>query len=349
MNYAKVEKLKRICLHLIFWSVAYLFFVMFYGRANRNYDTTIAFATAIFPLAIITTYFINYYLIPNYLLKKRYLKFAVISIYTVIISIWIETLILLGVFIYIGNYKIQDMDPSSVDVLFLIVGLYFIIIAAISFKMIRGISQTQQHNLDIELKLKEAELKLLKAQINPHFLFNTLNNLYGLTLERSSKASGLVLNLSEMMDYMLYRSDKHFAPLSEELALISNYIEIERVRYSERLNLELLIGEYNKQLYIAPLIILPFVENAFKHGVNRSTGDSYIKIDIQSVADSFTLKIINSQSVYVENISSSNGVGLVNVRQRLQLIYPDAHTLDIDDNRDSFSIFLTINLTRNEL
>ncbi len=135
----------------------------------------------------------------------------------------------------------------------------------------------EKNALTTELKLKEAELKLLKAQIHPHFLFNTLNNLYGLTLEKSDEAPDLVLRLSDILDYILYRCDEKYVPLTEEINMIKNYLEIEKIRYSEKLSLETNFPDKTSAFKIAPLILLPFIENAFKHGVSKYPGRCFCK------------------------------------------------------------------------
>jgi hypothetical protein len=304
------------------------------------------------PLSIATTYFLNYFLIPRYLFTKKYSRFTLFVFYTFVISVWLELFISLGVFIFITNYQSEKMNPSSFDGLLLMVGLYFIIIIAVAIKLIRRSFQIQKKNTELdnrrfqmELKLKEAELKLLKAQVHPHFLFNTLNNLYGLTLEKSDDAPKLVLQLSEILDYILYRCDEKLVSLDEELANLKNYIEIEKIRYSGKLNLNANFPEETGNLKIAPLILLPFVENAFKHGVSHFPGVAFVNIKISIVETNLFSKIENSRNPMLKREEShSNGVGLKNVRKRLDLIYPEKHMLNIDKKEKTFSVNLTLQL-----
>jgi len=352
MKTKTASKYYRIFSHLVFWFAAYLFFIIFYGRANRDYFVTQIFASMLFPLSIATTYFINYYLIPRFLLTQKYSKFILFSFYTFVISIWLELLISLSVFVFFGNYQIYKMDPSSFDAVLLFVGLYFIIIVATTIKLVRHSFQIQKRNreldnlkLDTELKLKEAELKLLKAQIHPHFLFNTLNNLYGLTLEKSDEAPDLVLRLSEILDYILYRCNEKRVSLSEEINNLNNYIEIEKIRYSDKLKLEVSFPVNTNNFSIAPLIILPFVENAFKHGVSNFPGIAWVKIKILLTENNLIFNIENTKNRNIEKEKSySKGIGLSNVKKRLDLMYPKKYILTINDKTETFSVNLTLQL-----
>jgi len=345
-------KYSQFLLHLFFWILVYLFFIVFYGRSSRDYGTTIIFVSMLLPLSIATTYFLNYFIIPRYLFTKKYGKFVLFVFYTFVVSIWLEMFISLVVFILITNYQADQMNPSSFDGLLLMVGLYFIIIIAVVIKLVRRSFQMQKrnteldkHGFEMELKLKEAELKLLKAQIHPHFLFNTLNNLYGLTLEKSDEAPKLVLQLSEILDYILYRCDEKLVSLDEELANLKNYIEIEKIRYSGKLKLSTGFPEETGNLKIAPLILLPFVENAFKHGVSHFPGVAFVSIKTKIVETNLFFKIENSRNpILKKEESHSNGVGLKNVRKRLDLIYPEKHMLNIDEKEETFSVNLTLQL-----
>lgn len=345
-------KYSRFLLHLLFWLAVYLFFIIFFGRSSRDYSVTIIFVSMLLPLSIATTYFLNYFLIPRYLFTKKYSRFTLFVFYTFVISIWLELFISLGVFIFITNYQSEKMNPSSFDGWLLMVGLYFIIIIAVAIKLVRRSFQIQKKNTELdsrrfqmELKLKEAELKLLKAQVHPHFLFNTLNNLYGLTLEKSDEAPKLVLQLSEILDYILYRCNDKQVPLQEEIANLKNYIEIEKIRYSEKLELKTDFPKKIETLKIAPLILLPFVENAFKHGVSNFPGVAFVTIKISLLEKTLIFTIKNSKNPLAKKTESySRGIGLVNVRKRLDLIYSGKYILSIDEQEDTFSVNLTLEL-----
>jgi LytS/YehU family sensor histidine kinase len=306
----------------------------------------------LFPLAMGTTYLINFYLIPRFLFAKKYGQFVLFLFYTMVISIWMELIISLMIFIFISNYSLAQMDPSSFDSVFLFVGLYFIILVATALKLIRSSFKIQKNNAELnrkrietDLKLKEAELKLLKAQIHPHFLFNTLNNLYGLTLEKSDAAPDLVLRLSNILDYILYRCNEKSVLLNDELENLKNYIEIEKIRYSEKLKLRVEFPTEAKLLRIAPLILLPFIENAFKHGVSNYPGVAKVNAKINLIDSTLIFKIENSKNpIKVKDENYSKGIGLQNARKRLDLIYLEKYILKIEEKDDTYSVNLTLEL-----
>lgn len=346
------SKYLRVFSHILFWLAVYLFFIVFFGRSSRDYSVTIIFVTMLFPLSVATAYFLNYFIIPRYLLTKKYGRFILFVFYTFVISVWLELLISLGVFIFITNYQSEKMNPSSFDGLLLMVGLYFVIFIAIALKLVRRSFLIQKKNTELdkrrfetELKLREAELKLLKAQIHPHFLFNTLNNLYGLTLEKSDEAPQLVLRLSEILDYILYRCNENKVLLADEINNLKNYLEIEKIRYSEKLKLEQEFPENPGNLKIVPLIFIPLFENAFKHGVSKSAGEAFVKVKMTLNEKTLVCRIENTKSaeepVHKEN---SHGIGLQNVRKRLELVYPEKYMLSIEDKPDSFLVNLILEL-----
>ena len=192
----------------------------------------------------------------------------------------------------------------------------------------------------------EAELKFLKAQVHPHFLFNTLNNLYALTLDQSPKASEVVLKLSELMNYMLYECNEDNILISKEINLIENYLSLERIRYEDNLDLEFNVKGEIAGKKIAPMILLPFVENAFKHGVSKLVSHAQVRIEL--CLDGNKLEFKSSNSKPAENkpdlIGYSDGIGLKNVQRRLELLYHQRHEIDFFYTETEFNVSLKINL-----
>ena len=178
----------------------------------------------------------------------------------------------------------------------------------------------------------QAELNFLKAQVHPHFLFNTLNNLYALTLKQSKDASEVVLKLSDLLDYMLYECNAATVPLTKEIKLVQDYIALEKIRYGKRLDIEFTTQGQPEGTMIAPMLILPFAENAFKHGVSEELDQSTIGIHLTVQQNKLTLKVQNSKSKEADqedHFEYKEGIGLKNVSRRLELLYPQRHQLTI--------------------
>lgn len=304
------------------------------------------------PVAVFIVYFFNNHLIPKFLNRKRYSRFALYSFYAVLGSLWLSVVIVMIVILLFLSRDPRYFDSSLLEPIFQIVGLYFVIFMAIAIKQIKRAFEMQQINAELEknrletnLKLREAELKLLRAQIHPHFLFNTLNNLYGLTLEKSDLAPQLVLRLSDLMDYMLYKCQGNRVLLKKELEHLGNYIEIERIRYAQKLNLNFTVSGELKNQQIAPMILLPFIENAFKHGVSNQIENPYVQISFKIDGNLLKLKVINSKNkIAVLSEDYSKGIGLKNVKKRLELLYPEKYKLKIDSTETEFSINLELEL-----
>lgn len=345
------SRLVRVLSHLFFWLIVVVFYYLLFSRNSESREVSLILSAGLMPVAVGVTCFFNYVLVPKYLWRKRYTRFFLFSFYTLLVSTWFSFLIVFFALIYAITQKAY-IDPSVIHPEWQVITLHFVVFFAIAVKQLKRSfyiqqekNQLEKNQLATELKLKEAELKLLKAQIHPHFLFNTLNNLYGLTLEKSDEAPKMVLQLSEILDYILYRCDEKMVSFGEELTNLKNYIEIEKIRYSGKLKLNTDFPKETGNHKIAPLILLPFVENAFKHGVSHFPGVAFVNIKISILETNLFFKIENSKiPVLKKEENYSNGVGLKNVRKRLELIYPEKHILKIDKTEETFSVNLTLQL-----
>jgi two-component system sensor histidine kinase AlgZ len=187
-----------------------------------------------------------------------------------------------------------------------------------------------------------SELQLLKAQVHPHFLFNTLNNIYSFSLENSPKTPGLILKLSSLLSYMLYDCKAEEVLLEKEIEVMKNYIDLEKERYGNKIDISLNIEGDIKDKFIAPLLLLPFLENAFKHGTSEQVEKSWLSIDINVEQFTFRCKIANSKNEIVP--VSKTGIGIQNVKQRLRFLYPDKHELKMADEGVFFVVSLVLEL-----
>jgi two-component system, LytTR family, sensor histidine kinase AlgZ len=188
-----------------------------------------------------------------------------------------------------------------------------------------------------------AELQLLKAQVHPHFLFNTLNNIYSFSMERSPKTPGLILKLSSLLSYMLYDCKAEHVRLEKEIKIMKNYIDLEKERYDDTLEISWSVEGNIKDQFISPLLMLPFLENAFKHGVSEQIEKPWLSIDISVKSNILRCKIANSKNEFAPPCEI--GIGITNVKKRLEVLYPGKYELKISDEGNFFVISLMLKLT----
>ncbi|MFY0594462.1 sensor histidine kinase [Roseivirga sp.] len=187
----------------------------------------------------------------------------------------------------------------------------------------------------------QAQLDLLKSKMDPHFFFNTLNNLYGLAIEKSDETAPIILKLSDVMRYTIYDGAKNRVKLKDELAHLKQYIEIHKIRYKKNVSIDLQETVTNQDLEIAPLLFVNLLENAFKHGIESLMDDAFVDIEIQASNHQLEFTIENN---YVKNEKGESGMGLINLKQRLQLIYPKQHQLEIAANETTYKVALNISI-----
>jgi LytS/YehU family sensor histidine kinase len=197
---------------------------------------------------------------------------------------------------------------------------------------------------EIENKQLKAELNLLKSQVNPHFLFNTLNNLYGLiTQNENQKASEVTLKLAELTRYLLESSKKEKVSIKRELQVIEDYLCLEKIRFSNNTDIKFDISGIDKEVFVAPLLFIPLVENAFKHGLQTVTEKSFAHFSLAIQGDDLFFEAKNSIGKKFQNYSTS-GTGITNLKNRLQLIYPEKHQLDIENTANFYKVTLHLEL-----
>lgn len=285
-----------------------------------------------------------YFLFPNYLSKKNLLHHLLSLAITALLITPIKTLCLLLVATDFGDFQAYLLQ-HRVD---FFVSTFFIGIASTIYSIMNDWLASQREKKELQSQTLQSELKFLKSQINPHFLFNTLNSLYALTLKKSDKAPEIVLKLSEMMRYMLYECNEREVPLSKEINYLKNYLELEKIRQGKKMDINFSMdGELGNQK-IAPLMFIPFVENSFKHGISNQLTAGYVNIYLEIEKQEVTITIENSKtaSMPAPTGKKSGGIGLVNVRRRLDLLYPNLYELNIDEDPNTYTVKLCINLDK---
>ncbi len=299
------------------------------------------------PLTMIITYFFIYYLIPKYLLQKRYVKFGLYSLYTFVISVDFIGLTVAFYYLLWANMKLGRMPFMSQQFVYIVILVYLIVLSVsfvkvLSENFMKDAKNKELENkiLDAELQLKKQELDYLKKQIHPHFLFNSLNTIYGLALSKDEATPDVIMKLSNLLDYILYQVGKPLVSLQNEVNHIEEYIALESLRFKDTLEVELKKGEVFENVQIAPMLLIPFVENAFKHGkiVNQRLK---VKIDVGMQKGGLYLTVENSWNRNEELLQSS-GIGLTNIRKRLDLLYAENYKLDVISETKSFKIELIV-------
>jgi LytS/YehU family sensor histidine kinase len=202
----------------------------------------------------------------------------------------------------------------------------------------------EQRNLQLQKENVESQLQLLKAQVHPHFLFNTMNNIYSFTQNTSPVAAKMVAGLSDILRFMLYECNQPVVPLSKELKLIKDYISLEQIRYGNKLDIHLDLPEKTNDLYIAPLLLLPLVENCFKHGTSNMLDQPWVSLHISLNKNEMKMKLINGKVIVPDSQSGKSGIGISNVKKRLELIYPGKHELVITSDAEVFVVNVKLEL-----
>lgn len=341
------SKIRLILLHVLFWIAVWFFFVYFFSYNSDDRAYVIWFSSFLLPLTLAVTYLMVYRLIPRYLLEGKYYKFILYSFYTFVFSAYMIAVIIYGCLIFLLDFNIDKMPPMSKNFLFIIILLYLVVgivssirILSHNFTIKSRNKELQNKILTTQLQLKDQELHYLKSQLHPHFLFNTLNTIYGLALEQSKQTPEIILRLSNLLDYILYQVSKPKVSLKEEIMHIREYIELEKIRFEDSLKISFKADKIPDRTEIAPMLLIPFVENAFKHG---SIEDDYltININIRLYCEQLDFSISNT---YIDNDEdkSNSGIGVENIKKRIDYNYGNNYSLEHEIKEKLYIVRLSI-------
>jgi two-component system LytT family sensor kinase len=341
---------KRIIYHIAFW-VAYVLFKSYlqFESASDTLNLTmlvrIVTAQMVFLVIKIPLVYGMFFVLEKYLTKQwnavgTIFSMAGLFIVSTVLFQLIKQLIVLREIYNVDASIGQAFGFSSLLSTIFILG--FVCSAALAIKLIRTNIQQRAEQQEMVKRKLETELKFLKAQINPHFFFNTLNNIYALARKKSDETPGVVMKLSELFRFILYESSKKHVTIHDEVKVLENYIELERIRYNQKLTINFVKSIDNEMQLMAPLVLLPFVENAFKHGASESRFSSDIHIHLTVAEGVLTFSSENSKAEQLEK-NETEQIGLANIRRQLELLYPD-HELTITNRPTSFKVFLKLNL-----
>jgi sensor histidine kinase YesM len=351
------QKRYRLSSHLLFWLAVLVISLTsskYYDGSQFTYGFALIGAGLYLLPQIMAAYFLTYGVVPGFFYRKKYIASAIAFIFGSYLICALSRFLIIRIAEPLAgiapktsetNYEIMTDLPKLIYVYF-----FNIFSLAFVFLFIKLLIQhldiqkraltLEKEKTELEKEKTETELKLLKTQLHPHFLFNTLNNIYALSLTGSPATSPSIGRLAEILDHILYRCNSQLVPLASELRLLNNYIALERLRYDDRLQLRFnshIEGDMN----IPPLILLSLAENAFKHGASDDIGNPFIDIDLQTDSERLLYTVTNSFTPKLTP-NTAGKVGLLNLKRQLELIYPGRHTLTIDQGQNIFKVILII-------
>lgn len=340
---------QRILWHLVFWVAILTMFVGIDVTSSEitgysaNWRKMLWSNTMALPVMMMATYSTLYVLLPIYLEKRQ----SFVTIIVFIISAFIFGMIQRAmaqfvIYPYVWGQSLKHGWFVFYKIAFNIINIYMVVFAAVAIKLLKIAIRNEYARQLLEKEKLRAELKFLKSQINPHFLFNTLNNLYALTLQKSTKSPEVVLKLSSLLDYMLFESNVPKVPLSKEISLINNYISLEKLRYGDALEVSFNFSIDFLEREIAPLLFFPFVEMAFQQSLIDNSEPTWITIDLDIKSNVLVLKVENAK---MDSSLKQNYDSLINVRRRLKLLYPNQHNLKLLDTEETHLIVLQLMLS----
>jgi len=291
---------------------------------------------------VLMVYITNNLLIPFFLYKKKYGLFVLILISMILISSTTKMYIIGQVahdpsfFNLGGNLKARIYDN--------VIPHFFLVIAGAAFKLMFDQLRLQKKIAELAKEKAEAELNFLKSQINPHFLFNSLNSVYFLIDKNNPDARQALHKFSDMLRYQLYEINGEKIPIEKEINYLQDYVHLQQLRKDENYKVQFNCSPEVKDFSIEPLLLIPFVENAFKHISHKTDGNNFVKLDLARSNGYFEFSVENSREKGIYTTEQHGGIGMNNVKRRLELLYPDTHKLDVDDEANTFKVNLKLKI-----
>lgn len=345
----------RVWTHVLYWIASVLLWTIVGNFGRSPSIEPLVNKLCYLPSQLLVYYFLMYYQLPKLVFKKKYVAFFL----SFLVSSYVGAVVARFCIIYVYETIMDsglDKDPI-IDILTQIPPLmyqYLIWVYLFPFftmlvKLTKDHFAQKQQMERLKTDKANAELGFLKAQLHPHFLFNTLNNLYTLTLYKSDEAPDIVLKLAQILDYTLHQDKNKGIVIQKEVELIQNYIDLELLRYGDRLDFIFNKSIQQQNATIVPLVLLSIVENAFKHGASGDHGRPKIHIDLRVQKDQLTFEVFNSKpkATQADKTNFKKGIGMNNVKRQLDLIYPNQHEFKIEETQDTYKVNLSIYLQQN--
>jgi sensor histidine kinase YesM len=326
--------------HIFLWALLYFGWYSF--RVDDISTPLLAQKITLVKVTVlaILTYFTNYLLIPRLLYKGRYIAFF--SIY--LLSIFGMGLVKLSIIISILHARTTLFTDFRTRFYDNIIPLFLLVTTGAACRLIKDYLKSQRRINEIAREKAETELKFLKSQINPHFLFNSLNSIYFLIDKQNGEARKTLLQFSDLLRYQLYDCNSDTIEIEKEVNYLQDYIRLQEIRKDNKYLVEFKVGEEVKGFRIVPLLLIPFVENAFKHISHHSKEKNFVEVKLGRSNGQFIFQVENSKENQARTTEPPGGIGLSNVKRRLELLYPGEHELDIHNNEATFKVDLKLNI-----
>jgi two-component system, LytTR family, sensor kinase len=339
--------LKQVWLHILFWFVYVLLGGILSGIEDHEYMKGLTSELIMLPLKMALTYYVLQIAVPMFMDDALRVRSIVLTILVLVVAIFVYRVVLLSVIFPTLYPERSGMFWNPRGFLLVAFDLFTAVVAALSVKLTRMYYRSKRRQDELEREKMQSELNYLRAQTNPHYLFNTLNTLYGLALRKDEHTAEAILRLSQIMDFTLHQSQKESVPLEEEVQIVRNIIDLERLRSSKIA--QIVVDELvdNPRAMIAPMLLVPFVENAFKHGVATAPEKPFVRIRIEEDMDQLQFSVINNFRVpESQRTSESESLGLSNVQRQLELLYTNAYKLSIEKTEGVHTVSLQLDLSK---
>jgi len=337
-----MKKIKNNSLHLL-WIVLYIFWILVFQKRQfaLSQTATIEFCYLLFIGA--NFYFNIYFTIPKFLYRKKYFAFISAMLAGIVVAALLR--VPLAMYLNKNHFLVGKQQPAFYQIFSnSLLNIFIWVVCLISVKLIVDRFRFQHYIDAIKKEKEKAELNFLNAQFNPHFLFNSLNSIYGHIDKRNTTARNMLINFSNMLRYQLYDCNSNTIGIEKEMSYIKNYILLQQIRKEESLIVRLDIHENIRGFEIAPLLFIAFIENAFKYVGNDDDKENVVDISFQKKDDTLIFKCYNTKEEMTPAKITHKGIGIANVRHRLQLLYPDKHDLNLTDDENFYEATLKLQL-----
>ncbi len=340
-NLELILKKDQLIYHILFWLLAYLFWIYVFRNNALVFTRTITIQFCYLIFIAANYYFNTLYNIPLNLDQKKYFKFGVLFLLAICMTALIRVPVSFLVTTYL--FRVTGSPFNSISVFYdSFVNILFWVVLILGGKMIADKIRSEIYISKIEKEKDANELNFLRAQFNPHFLFNSINSIYGHIDKTNKPAREMLLKFSEMLRYQLYECNVEEIELDRELNYIKNYISLQKSRMDERIRVSSSFNSLNGNTKIAPLLLITFIENAFKYVGLDEGKENFIHITLEQKEGNFHFNIVNSKDNFRFKTEGSSGLGISNTKRRLELLYPGRHELKIDDQADYFDVDLIL-------